>query len=138
VAYVASGNHRQKKLCVQVTLDVRNAFNSFQWPVIDDALRKKDTPEYRMYMIRSLLSERQLIVSDWRAIKPVACLPQGSVLGPTLCNATYNNLLTSEIPPAVHLIGFSDDLAVIDVAKTGEFLAVAGCNWLIRRLKRSC
>jgi len=40
-AHSASGNHRQKKLCVLVTLNVMNAFNSLQWPVIDESLTKR-------------------------------------------------------------------------------------------------
>jgi len=43
----------QKDLCVLVTLDVRNAFNSIRWPVIDEALRKMNTPEYLVEMLRS-------------------------------------------------------------------------------------
>jgi len=42
-----------KDLCVLVTLDVRNTFNSLRWPVIDSALRRKNTPEYLVEMIRS-------------------------------------------------------------------------------------
>jgi len=119
----ASGTWRQKKLCVLVTLDVKNAFNSLQWPVIDEALRKKDTPEYLVLMIRSWLSERQLLVGDQRNIKTVTCgVPQGSVLGPTLWNVAYDYLLDMEVSRGVQLISFADDLAVVGVAKTGEEL----------------
>jgi len=34
-----------------VTLDVKSAFNSLKWPVIVEALRNKDTPEYLFLMI---------------------------------------------------------------------------------------
>jgi len=67
----ASGTWKQKELGVLVTLDVKNAFNSLQWPVIDEAFRNKDTPEYLVLMIRSWLSERQLLVGDQRIIKTV-------------------------------------------------------------------
>jgi len=33
-----------KDLCVLVILDVKNVFNSLRWPVIDEALRSKNTP----------------------------------------------------------------------------------------------
>jgi len=79
-AHVGAGNWRQKELCVLVTLDVTNAFNSLQWPVIDEALRNKNTPEYLVLMIRSWLSERELHVGDGRTTKQITCgVPQGSV-----------------------------------------------------------
>jgi len=78
VVYAVSGNHRQKELYVLVTLDVKNAFKFLQWPVIDDAFRKKDIPEYLVRIIRFWLSERELIVGNWRAIKPDTCgVPHG-------------------------------------------------------------
>jgi len=58
-AHASQGNCRQKKLWVLVTLDVKNAFNSLRWPVIDEALRKKDTQEYLVLMIRSWLTDRE-------------------------------------------------------------------------------
>jgi len=67
--HAGAGNWRQKELCILVTLDVKNAFNSLQWPVIDEALRNKNTPEYLVLMIRSWLSEREVLVGDWRIRK---------------------------------------------------------------------
>jgi len=60
----AAGVGRGKELCVLFTLDVKNAFNSLRWPVIDEALRRKDTPEYLILMIRSWLSGRSLLVGE--------------------------------------------------------------------------
>jgi hypothetical protein len=71
--HAATGNWRQKELCVLVTLDVKNAFNSLQWPVIDESLRNKGTPEYLVRMIRSWLSGRQLLVGEQRISRAVTC-----------------------------------------------------------------
>lgn len=123
VAAQAASGSGQKDLCVLVTLDVQNAFNTLRWPVIDEALRKKNTPEYLVEMIRSWLSDRALLTGAEMASRPVTCgVPQGSVLGPTLWNVSYDSLLEMQVPPGVHLVGFADDLAVIGVARTGQLL----------------
>ncbi|KAL4082363.1 hypothetical protein QTP88_030019 [Uroleucon formosanum] len=126
IAAGAAATPRRKSLCVLVTLDVRNAFNSLRWPVIDSALRDMNTPEYLVRMLRSWLSDRVLLTGDELAVRPVTCgVPQGSVLGPALWNVAYNSLLKMEVPTGVHLVGFADDLAVVGVGVTGESLEEA-------------
>jgi len=76
-AWAAATNGPTKDLCVLVTLDVMNAFNTLRWPVIDEALRRKGTPEYLVQMLRSWLSDRDLLFGDAGASKPVTCgVPQ--------------------------------------------------------------
>jgi len=126
IAALAATGRGQKDLCILVTLDVRNAFNTLRWPVIDAALRSKNTPEYLVEMIRSWLSERSLLTGAEQSARPVTCgVPQGSVLGPALWNVSYDSLLEMQVPPGVHLVGFADDLAVVGVARTGPLLEEA-------------
>jgi len=101
----AEGNWWLKKLCELVTLDIKNAFNSLRWPVIDEALRRKGIPKYLMLMIRSWLSDSGLLAGDQRTCKsftfrrsPGFCLRIDSA------NVTYNELLTREVPPGAHLV----------------------------------
>lgn len=83
------GAARNRHLCVVVTLDVKNTFNTAPWRLIDEALRRSLASEYMIGILRSYMSDRKLLVGegpspDWPSL-PVTCsVPQGSVLGPTL------------------------------------------------------
>lgn len=119
----AAATPRKKSLCVLVTLDVKNAFNSLRWPVIDEALRRMQTPEYLVAILRSWLSDRTLLTRAERTLRPVTCgVQQGSVLGPALWNVAYDSLLRMDVPPGVQLIEFADDLAVVGTAVMGQLL----------------
>jgi len=123
IATQAAAAPGKKSLCVLVTLEVKNAFNSLRWPEIDAALRRMQTPEYLVEMLRSWLSDRTLLTGAERTPREVTCgVPQGSVLGPALWNVAYNSLLKTYVPTWVHLIGFADDLAVVGTAATGQLL----------------
>ncbi|KAL4096908.1 hypothetical protein QTP88_021783 [Uroleucon formosanum] len=112
---------RKKSLCILVTLDVRNVFNSLGCPVIDAALRGIDTPEYLVEMLRSWLTDRTLLIGEELAARQVTCgVSQGSVLGPALWNVTYDSLLKMNTSSVVQLVGFADDLAVVGMAVTGQ------------------
>uniref|UniRef100_A0A2H8TW17 Retrovirus-related Pol polyprotein from type-1 retrotransposable element R1 n=1 Tax=Melanaphis sacchari TaxID=742174 RepID=A0A2H8TW17_9HEMI len=126
IAAQAVTTPRRKSLCVLVTLDVRNAFNSLGWTVIDAALRGINTPEYLVEILRSWLADGTLLTGEEMVERPVTCgVPQGSVLSPALWNLTYDSLLKMETPPGMQLVGFADDLAVVGMAVTGQQLEEA-------------
>lgn len=71
---------RGRRLCIMITLDVPNAFDSAPWRLIVAALKRRGTPLYLRLMIRSYLSERSLLVyQDGISVKrPMLCgVPQG-------------------------------------------------------------
>lgn len=84
------GPVQNRDLCILITIDVRNAFNSAPWPCIDAALRKKKTPANLLRLLRSYLQDRELWVNGIR--EPITCgVPQGSVIGLTLWNFLYDD-----------------------------------------------
>lgn len=129
-----SCSHR--RLCVVITLDVKNAFNSASWQKILEELRRREIDESLINVIASYLSEREIILEaeDASRIRKInSGVPQGSVLGPTLWNVLYDGLLRLEQPEGVTLIGFADDVAMVVVAK-GEEILMNTANIALQRV----
>jgi len=53
---------RSRHLCAMVAIDVRNAFNSAPWLLIDAALQKRGFPGYLVRLLRSYMGGRTLLV----------------------------------------------------------------------------
>jgi len=74
-------------------------------------------------MLRSYLTDRVLLTGEELAPRQIICgVQQGSVLGPALWNVFYDSLLGIDVPGGVHLVGFSDDLAVVGVDRTVQLI----------------
>jgi len=115
VADAGKGAIYQRQLCVLITLDVANAFNSASWRVIMQAMTSKKIPEYLIRVVRNYFCDRKILHSKGQdAVALTSGVPQVSVLGHLLWGIMYDILLTTEMPEGVPgSVGFADDGAVI-------------------------
>lgn len=79
--------YRDKNLCLFVTLDVKNAYNTALWLAIDIALRRRGLSGYMIRTLRSYLCGRKIrFKTDGgeETVKVRTGVPQGSVLRPAI------------------------------------------------------
>ncbi|KAI5751823.1 hypothetical protein M8J77_011204 [Diaphorina citri] len=112
---------RKRKLCLMITLDIKNAFNSASWAAIITEMIRLNINNSLIETIKSYLSKRKLVGENFDK-NMTAGVPQGSIIGPTLWNILYNSVLDIPVPEDSTLIAYADDLAVVIKAKTEEEL----------------
>lgn len=135
VVSIAEMAKATKSFCAIITLDVQNAFNSAKWNVIKNAFRKKGLNGYLYNIIDDYLDDRILLYETTQGIKKYCItsgVPQGSVLGPFLWNVMYDGLLNMELPKGAKLIGYADDIALINIQPTSELIQIVGNDSLRR------
>ncbi|KAL4101252.1 hypothetical protein QTP88_021272 [Uroleucon formosanum] len=114
--------------CLAVSIDVRNAFNTIKWSDILDALPRWRVPQYLLNMFRSYFSGRtgtvhaNCVEGGTLEIEISGGVPQGSVVGPLLWNATFDAVMRTELPSGAKLLGFADDTMLVTRAKSTQEL----------------
>lgn len=113
------GDCRTRKMCILTTLDIRNAFNTANWEKVIDSLQRKGISQYLIKMMEAYLCNREIRGENFEK-NMSGGVPQGSILGPTLWNIFYDDVIRLEVPEGVTLVAYADDLAIVTLARDEE------------------
>ncbi|KZS10420.1 Uncharacterized protein APZ42_025121, partial [Daphnia magna] len=119
------GSFSDKKVFASAFLDLKSAFDSTWHPAIISALAKRACPNYRIKIIHSFLSNRQVSLSmNENTLKRRVNLgcPQGGVLSQFLLSLLVDDLLRLSFPFPVKMIAYADDITIVTAHK-GVYIA---------------
>lgn len=102
----------QYPLTAMTSLDIAGAFDHVSWPHTINELQQQGVPTHIVKVIRSYYKNRQIMCGDTQRGLCCGC-PQGSVLGPTLWNVTYNSLLVEMISAGMKIYAYADDTLLV-------------------------
>jgi hypothetical protein len=87
-------------------------------------LRRKGVSGHVEKVVGTYLTGRVVQLGSNRTKTIEGGVPQGSVLGPTLWNVLYDDVMETEVPSGVELICCADDLAISVTAEDKQGLTI--------------
>ena len=131
------GTGKRKGFCALISIGIRNAFNTARWNICIEAIVRKKVPDYLLRMIDDYLSDRWVIYEGdkWSLKEEMTCgVPQGSQVGPLVCNVMHDDFLRMELPAGTSIIGFADDALVCAADNVGILeLRINDTLWRAKR-----
>jgi len=119
VRSLAEAATSEGRVCMAISLDIKNAFNTLPWDRVGDARRERGVRRYLMGVIREYFRDRNLEYvgrDGGRHTRGIRCgVPQGSVLGPLLWDLAYDRVLCLPLPRGNHSICYADNTLVVAV-----------------------
>lgn len=107
----------QNDVVIAISLDICNAFNSIKWRHIRRMLVERRFPVYIRKILNDYLCDRSVefptCKGDTQVRRVTAGVPQGSVLGPTLWNLTYDWALRVPLEEDTLVVGYADDTMLL-------------------------
>lgn len=109
-----------------VSVDIKNAFNSIRWHIIEQAAKNLNFPIYLQKIIGEYLRTGEITYigkdGNTKHRRTYCGVPQGSVLGPTLWNIGFNSVIESKFPGKADVYAYADDLLIVIEETTAERL----------------
>lgn len=109
-------------MCVALSLDVKDAFNTLSCKRILEAIEKWDFPGYLQKITESYLMDRMKTYIDAEGHQMQknisAGVPRGSVLEPLLWNASFDKVLQLILPRRLQIICFANTTLLLVQGKT--------------------
>lgn len=109
---VAYTKNARSTLVIIILIDIKNAFNTAKWNKILEAMIRGGLSHYLVQCVQSYFKDRTITIAG-SVYNTSMGVPQGSVLGPTLWNIMYDQVLRLNYPNGVKAIAYADDLALI-------------------------
>ena len=99
--------------CVMALLDIKNAFNTVSWNVVKKSMREMQINRAITRIMASYLSDRFIVLPGGQEKRICAGVAQGSVIGGTIWNINYDQILKLELEKGETIVAYADDLEVL-------------------------